>query len=191
MQTIIEVLRLFTTSFVGRMRLKTSSSCSLPRALISTSRTETVEHHYFGLASPATSRALKHCWSIRPNVNDDDEFGRTALHAAISSQNLSVVEVLLGYDADVTIKDEELCDAISEAAENDNAEIVKVVLEKLKTQGIVSQALSGTDIHGNSPLHKSVGRGGKDVTELFQVGNEAGLVPQVIRDEWTPLYLAV
>lgn len=40
-----------------------------------------------------------------PNLNWKNKYGQTALHAAVFSNNIKILELLLKYKADLTIKD--------------------------------------------------------------------------------------
>lgn len=126
------------------------------------------------------------------DVNDgEDVWGRTALHEAIDSQNLALVQVLLEYKADVTVKDKQLRDAISMAAYKDNANILKAVLDALKNQDIGSHILTELDVEGHSPLHRSAARGRKDIVELLlKAGDGAKLAAQLNRNGNTALHSA-
>lgn len=126
------------------------------------------------------------------DVDDgEDVWGRTALHEAIDTQNLPLVQALLEFKADVTIKDKQLRDATSLAAYKDNADILRAVLDALKAQGVESHILTDVDVEGHSPLHRSAARGRRDIVELLlQAGDGAKLAAQLNRNGNTALHSA-
>ncbi|RYP47734.1 hypothetical protein DL768_006270 [Monosporascus sp. mg162] len=126
------------------------------------------------------------------NVNDGENVvGRTALHEAIENQNLPLVDLLLEFNADITLKDKQLRDAASLAAYKGNAKILKAVLDKLKVQVGDYHTLADPDSHGHTPLQKSAARGIKEIAELLlEAGDGSKLVVQCSRRGKTALHSA-
>ncbi|RYP72983.1 hypothetical protein DL770_007863 [Monosporascus sp. CRB-9-2] len=126
------------------------------------------------------------------NVNDGENvFGRTALHEAIENQNLPLVNLLLEFNADVTLKDKQLRDAASLAAYKGNADILKAVLDKLKVQTGDYHTLADPDSHGHTPLQKSAARGIKEIAGLLLKASDGSkLVAQCSRRGKTALHSA-
>jgi ankyrin repeat protein len=125
-------------------------------------------------------------------VNDEEEtFGRTALHQAIQGQNMDMVTLLLEFKADVLIKDKQLRDAINVAAYKDDELILKAVLEALKAQGKSGDSLKDPDIQGHTPLHRAAARGKKEIAQLIlDAGDGVALTTRTNGKGNTPLHSA-
>jgi ankyrin repeat protein len=106
---------------------------------------------------------------LEHNADVDDVetiYGNTALHAAVGSGNLKLVELLVENKADMSFKNKQQRDAVAEAACEGKHEILSFLLDTWKAKGIDMQHLS-PDIEGCTILHSAARRGRASVVKLL------------------------
>ena len=122
------------------------------------------------------------------DIDDDNVFGRTALHAAVEANNLELVKVLVERGADVYRKDKSGWDCFVQAA---NEGILSFLLGSLKSQDSLTNAIMSRDLQGNTPLHRSAARGNDKVVDiLLKAGNAVTMCSQQNDEGITPLAMA-
>ena len=125
------------------------------------------------------------------DIEDDNVFGSTALHGAVRASNFELVKLLVERGADVYRKDKSGWDCFVQAAEEGADDILDFLLGSLKSQDSLTQALMSRDLHGDTPLHRSVVRGNsKTVDILLKAGNAVTMCLQRNDDGITPLAMA-
>jgi len=82
-----------------------------------------------GLAIAGDAQRLEKMLKANPSldINQKDEFGYTPLHLACDRGNLAIVEVLLKYGVDQTLKDQDELTALELAETSCHEEIVKAL----------------------------------------------------------------
>ena len=136
---------------------------------------------------PATKLLLDY----HADIDDDNIFGRTALHAALETNNLELVKVIVKRGADMYHKDKSGWDCFVQAAYEGADDILDFLLSSLKSQDSLTKALISRDLHGDTPLHKSAARGNdKTIDVLLKAGNSVTLCSQYNDDGMTPLAIA-
>lgn len=125
------------------------------------------------------------------DINDEDVFGSTPLHAAIKAGSLDLVKLLVSKDANPCLKDKQGHDPLFRAAEDGEADILDFLCVSLKKCGSSMQCLLDTDMNGQTSLHRAAARGKRECVEiLLQHGDGAALCAQVNRSGATPLHSA-
>ena len=125
------------------------------------------------------------------DIDDDNNFGRTALHIAIMRKNFELVKLLVEKGADVYRKDNKGWDCFMRAADKGAVNILEFMLGLLKSQDSLDWALMSRDPFGDTPLHRSALRGkGKAVSILLKAGNAVAMCSQHNDDGITPLAMA-
>lgn len=126
------------------------------------------------------------------DINDDENvFGRTALHAAVEASNLELVKLLIGKGADVYRQDKKGRDCFAVAADENQVEIIDFLLETWKSQGATTMHLITEDLDGDTPLHRSALKGSeKAVDILLKAGDAATMCSLCNHHNATPLHMA-
>lgn len=126
------------------------------------------------------------------DINDDEEvFGRTALHAAVEGSNLDLVNILIGRGADVYHQDKKGMDCLALAADMDQLEIIQYLLDTWRGQDAVTAHLLTKDLDGDIPLHRSALRGNANVVDcLLRAGDAARMCSERNNNDATPLISA-
>lgn len=123
------------------------------------------------------------------DINDDEEvFGRTALHAAVEVSNLDLVKILVGRGADMSHQDKKGMDCLALAADLNQLEIIQYLLDTWRGQGAVTPHLLTKDLDGDTPLHRSALRGNANVVDcLLKAGDAAAMCCERNNNDATPL----
>lgn len=126
------------------------------------------------------------------DVNDgEDVFGYTALHAAVSKGNLEIVKLLVNRGAELSRKNKQGRDPVSQAADEGENSILRFLLDAWKTQGTSMQFLLTPDLNGHTPLHRSAAKGHEEAVRiLLNAGNASEICSQVNHNGSTPLHSA-
>ena len=126
------------------------------------------------------------------DINDDENvFGRTALHAAVEASNLELVKLLIGKGADVYRQDKKGRDCFAIAADENQVDIIDFLLETWKSQGATTLHLLTKDLDGDTPLHRSALKGSeKAVDSLLRAGDAATMCSLCNHNNATPLHMA-
>ena len=133
---------------------------------------------------PATRLLLDY----HADIDQVNDFGRTALHAAVQAENLELVKLLVERGIDVYRKDRNGRDSFMHAAAQLGGDILGFFLGSLKPQESLNQALMSRDVYGDTPLHHSVETGNsKSVDMLLKAGNAVAMCSQHNDIGWTPL----
>ena len=102
------------------------------------------------------------------DIDDDDEvFGRTALHAAITESNLELVKLMVERGADIYRQDKNGRDCFAQAADENEVDIFQYFLTTFKSEGSVTQHLLAQDLDGDTPLHRSAFQGHHEMVEIL------------------------
>jgi ankyrin repeat protein len=99
------------------------------------------------------------------NINEENEFGSTALHGAIAYKNLDAIALLLEHGADVAVQDRDGSTALHYACEHKLPRVAEELLKR--NPGLVAIA----DKYGNQPLW----------TAAFNPKGDYGLVQLLLR----------
>lgn len=125
-------------------------------------------------------------------MNVKAQYGITPLHLACQRGNIDAVEILLNSaNIDVTVADDNKDTPLHEAALNGFTKIVKLILDKMKSDGIVSLDLPNDEYH--TPLHLACREGHTEVVKLIlQYGFDQRMQLATAQDneQSTPLHLA-
>ena len=123
--------------------------------------------------------------------DDEDVFGRTALHAAVEASNLELVKLLVEKDADVYRQDKKGRDCLAQAADENEVEILRYLLKTWKSEGSLSRHLLTHDLDGDTPLHRSAAKGNEEaIGILLEAGDAATMCSQSNHSGLTPLHMA-
>lgn len=119
--------------------------------------------------------------NARANIHALDERGNAALHLAVWQGNLTAVETLLEYGADVEVTTLARKRPLYLAVEAGNTEIVAALL--------VHGAVPDADVQGLTALHEAVRRGEAEAARLLlDYGADVNATTNDLRE---PLFLAV
>lgn len=126
------------------------------------------------------------------DVNDGEQvFGWTALHAAIKKGDLGTVKLLVERKADLSLRDKQGRDPVSQAVSEGDNNILSLLLDAWKAQGSNMQFLLTPDIKGHTPLHRSAAKGNEEgVRMLINAGNALEICSQVNHNGAIPLHSA-
>lgn len=123
--------------------------------------------------------------------DDEDVFGRTALHAAVHARNLELVKLLVEREADVYRQDKRGRDCFAQAANEDEVEILEYLLDTWKSQDSTTRHLLTQDLDGDTPLHRSAFCGNDKAVEiLLKASDAATMFSQCNHNGATPLHMA-
>ena len=123
--------------------------------------------------------------------DDEDIFGKTALHAAVGASSLELVKLLIARGADLYHQDKSGRDFFLQAADEDQVEIFEYLLDTWKLQESTTRHLLTQDLDGDTPLHRSAYMGNSKVVEvLLKAGDAAALCSQCNHKGDTPLHTA-
>ncbi|KAF3920306.1 Ankyrin-2 [Arthrobotrys entomopaga] len=87
------------------------------------------------------------------DINTQDSNGLTPLAWSLKNKNSEMAKLLLRYDADRFLRDNEERTAASHAAENNVLDVLNIILQQNTTD------LAGNDVHGMTPLMYAAKRG--------------------------------
>lgn len=126
------------------------------------------------------------------DIDDDDEvFGKTALHAAVEANSRELVKLLVERGADVSGQDKMGRNCFAQAAATGKVDIIEYLLDTWSSQDSTTWHLLTQDLDGRTPLHLSVKSGTEKAVELLlKAGDAATLCSQSDRYGATPLHLA-
>ena len=123
--------------------------------------------------------------------DDEDVFGRTALHAAVEASNKDLVKLIVEKGADVYRQNKKGQDCLAQAADENEVEILQYLLETWKSEESLSRHLLAHDLDGDTPLHRSAAKGNKEaIGILLKAGDAAKMCSQSNLNGLTPLHMA-
>lgn len=125
----------------------------------------------------------------KADINDDEDvFGRTALHAAVEARKVELVKLLVERGADVYRRDKRGRDCFALAAFEKQVEIIDYLLQTWKSQGATTLHVLTKDLEGNTPLHLGALAGSeKAVDGLLKAGDTAAMCSERNHDGAIPL----
>ena len=123
------------------------------------------------------------------DINDDEDvFGRTALHAAVEARKVELVKLLVERGADVNRRDKRGRDCFALAAFEKQVEIIDYLLETWKSQDATTLHVLTKDLEGNTPLHLGALAGSEKVVDgLLKAGDTAAMCSERNHDGAIPL----
>ncbi len=123
--------------------------------------------------------------------DDEDIFGRTALHAAVRTSNLELVKLLIERKADVYRQDKRGRDCFTQAADEAEVEILEYLLDTWRSSNSTTQHLLTQDLDGDTPLHRSAASGNDEAVKiLLKAGDAATMCSQCNHIGATSLHIA-
>ena len=125
----------------------------------------------------------------KADINDDEDvFGRTALHAAVEARKFELVKLLVERGADVNRRDKRGRDCFALAAFEKQVKIIDYLLETWKSQDATTLHVLTKDLEGNTPLHLGALAGSEKVVDvLLKSGDTAAMCSERNHDGATPL----
>ncbi|XP_063132004.1 mucin-5AC-like isoform X2 [Rattus norvegicus] len=116
-------------------------------------------------------------YSREHHVDEYDRRGRTSLHYACVHNHPDVVTLLLEYNSNINIQDDEGCTPLIKAVQCQNTDCVYILLRHNANPNL-------TDFHGNTAFHHAASRGNIKIVKLllkynvdFEAKTKYGLTP--------------
>ncbi|KAF2464651.1 ankyrin, partial [Lindgomyces ingoldianus] len=120
-------------------------------------------------ANVGDANGVKVLLSHGADIDDDEEvFGRTALHAAIYAQSEDAVKVLIEAGADLALKTKAGMDALAQAVDIGHLGIFQNIVDVLMEKGIFEEkCLQQDSLENWTPLHCAVENRDMDMIKIL------------------------